>query len=422
MFVYKSEKEIAELSEYQREKYFDQKRDHEAKEAKDAAEKAAKDAVELALKDVDSKIADAKKEAKEEAEKALEAQLKAKDEEVNAKLEAMEKAWKDNSITNRGEKVKTMSDYIMAKFSTEEGEELLKSFMQGNRKGFHTSLDVEKATFLTPANSVAADMTGVVQPDRRRVHARNVVPTFPTVSNLISFLRFTADAAADGIQITAEGATKGEMEYDPLVVQVPVTKIAGFITFSEESLDDLVGLRAWLASELPEAYLRVEDEYIFNDATYGINTLASAWVPDGAINSWDTLISAIAQVENLDNYANAIFVSPDGKKELLRNKDLINGLYTYPLPTGDTGMSLAGVPIYSSSIFDGNEFLVGDFSSSAVTYHLRKDMQIKYSEEHASNFTQNLVTVLIEGRGAIAVRKPYAFVKGDLVVNAGPTT
>lgn len=393
--------------------------------AKQEEEKSAKQKAEVKAElkaEFDSQLATVKEEAKTEAKAEVEAQLKAKDEEVNAKLEAMEKAWKDNSITNRGEKVKTMSDYIMAKFSTEEGEELLKSFMQGNRKGFHTSLDVEKATFLTPTNSVAADMTGVVQPDRRRVHARNVVPTFPTVSNLISFLRFTADAAADGIQITAEGATKGEMEYDPLVVQVPVQKIAGFITFSEESLDDLVGLRAWLAAELPEAYLRVEDEYIFNDATYGINTLASAWVPDGAINSWDTLISAIAQVENLDNYANAIFVSPDGKKELLRNKDLINGLYTYPLPTGDTGMSLAGVPIYSSSIFDGNEFLVGDFSSSAVTYHLRKDMQIKYSEEHASNFTQNLVTVLIEGRGAIAVRKPYAFVKGDLVVNAGPTT
>ena len=418
MFVYKTPAEFEALSEYQREKYLDQKAQHEKEQAKEIADKAAKDAVEEALKDVESKIEDAKKSAKEEALQEAKDELKAKEEAIEAKFEAMEKAWNSRGgITNRAEKAQTMSDYIMAKFSTEEGEALLKDFANGNKKGFHASIDVEKASFLTPANSVAADFRPIVGGDKRRIHARNVVPTFPTVSNLISFLRLTPDADADGITLVAEGAAKGEMEFDPEVVQVPVQKIAGFITFSDESLDDVVGLRAWLASELPEAYLRVEDEYIFNDATYGINTLASAWVDDGAINSWDTLISAIAQVENLDNYVNAIFVSPDGKKELLRNKDLINGLYTYPMPSGQTGLSLDGIPIYSSSIFEGLEFLAGDFSASAVTYHLRKDMQIKYSEEHASNFTTNLVTVLIEGRGAIAVRKPYAFVKGELVVN-----
>lgn len=421
-FTYKTPAEFEAMSEYQKEKYLDQKAQYERLESERVAKESADKAVAEALKGVDSKIADAKKEAKDEAIKEAQDELAKREAEIDAKFEAMEKAWNSrDGITNRAEKAQTMSDYIMAKFSTPEGEQLLKDFASGNKKGFHTSVDVEKATFLTPNNSVSADFRPVVAGDRRRIHARNVVPTFPTVSNLISFLRLTADADADGIQITAEGAAKGEMEFDPTVVQVPVVKIAGYITFSEESLDDVVGLRAWLAAELPEAYLKVEDEYIFNDATYGINTLASAWVADGAINSWDTLISAIAQVENLDNYVNAIFVSPDGKKELLRNKDLVNGLYTYPMPTGQTGLSLDGIPIYSTSIFQGNEFLVGDFSATAVTYHLRKDMQIKYSEEHANNFTTNLITVLIEGRGAIAVRKPYAFVKGELVVDT-PTT
>ena len=67
MFVYKTEKEISELSEYQREKYFDQKAQYEKDQAKEIADKAAKDAVAEALKDVDSKIEDAKKSAKEEA-------------------------------------------------------------------------------------------------------------------------------------------------------------------------------------------------------------------------------------------------------------------------------------------------------------------------------------------------------------------
>lgn len=378
-------------------------------------DKAVKDAVAKELENVKADQAKTVDELKAE----FQAELKKAQDQAKADAEALEAKLKTQNAfnTDRGERAKTMTEYIMAKLSTEEGEDQIKEFLRGAKGALNTEVEAEKAVFSTPVGGVNPEITGFVGANYGRIHGRNVITVLPTLSNMISFLRLTPDPDADGIQKTAEGVLKGEIEYLSQNVQVPVAKLAGYLNLTDESLEDVVGFRAWLSVELPKAYLKVEDQYIFKDPTHGVYTLASAWVNDGAINPWDTLISAVAQLETVDNYATAIFVSPSGKKELLRNKDLINGLYTYPIVTSENGiLRMNGLPIVSSSIFTGYQFLVGDFSSSAVTLHQRKAMTIRTSNEHDENFTKNLTTVLIEGRVAIAVRKTDAFVKGDLVV------
>src|SRR5690606_13049005 len=193
-FTYKTEKEIAELSEYQREKYFDQKRDFEANQAKAAAEKAAtekaNEVIESAKADFDAKLEDAKK-AQEDANKA-------KEDEVNDKIEKLEAKLQRLGIADRAERVKTMEELIMAKFSTEEGEKLIKDFVAGAKKAFTAEIEVNKAVFSTPAGSVPADFRAISSPSYQRVHARNVLSVFPTISNLITYLRLTPDPDADG--------------------------------------------------------------------------------------------------------------------------------------------------------------------------------------------------------------------------------
>lgn len=414
-FTYKSEKEVAELSEYQREKYFDQKREFEASQAKEAAEKAAtekaKEVIESAKADMDAKLADAKK-AQDEANAAKESELNDKIEKLEAKLQRL-------GVADRAEREKTMQELIMAKFSTEEGEQLIKDFVSGAKKAFTAEVDVEKAIFSTPAGSVPADFRAISSPSYQRVHARNVISVFPTMSNLITYLRLTPDPDADGIQITSEGSLKGEIEYDSEVVELAIKKIAGFLNVTEESVEDVPGFRAWIASELPKAYLLAEDMYIFKHDTDGVFTLAEDWVGQGTVdagsNAWDKVISGLTQVRLANGYPNAIWVSPIGRQELLINKDDEND-YSYPVVLGnDNVLRVDGVPVYSSNSFEGGEFLVGDFSTDGVTLHQRQSMVVRYSDEHAENFTSNLLTFLIEGRVGVAVRKTYNFVKGDLL-------
>lgn len=387
---------------------------------KSEQERLVKEAIDAQLQIIKDEQAKAIEGMKEDAKKALEEAKK----EAESNLEALEAKFKSQNLgnTDRKERVKTMGDYISAKLSTDEGEAMLKAFIAGQRKEFNTEVeDIEKAVFTTPVGGVPVDYLGILSNSYGRIHMRNLMPVYPTLSNMITFLRLVQDPDSDGIQITAEGALKGEIEYIPTPVQVPVVKLAGYVNMSEEAWDDTVGLKQWLARELPNAYLKVEDEYILLDPTYGIYPLASAWIPDGAVNAWDTLISALAQLETVNQYGTAILVSPAGKKELRRNKDLINGIYTYPMITFDSGiLRFDGIPVYSTNTLTGLQFLVGDFAEG-VELRQRKGMNVRYSTENEDNFVKNILTVLIEGRVAVCVKRPQAFVRGSLVVSA-PTT
>lgn len=379
-------------------------------------EKAVKEAVNAELENVKAEQAKTVEQLKADFNAELE---KAKA-DAQANLDALEAKMKSKNAFNasREERAKTMSDYITAKLSTDEGEAMLKAFLAGQRKEFNMSdEDTNKAVFTTPVGGVQPDLLGILSNSYGRIHGRNLMPIYPTLSNMITFLRMTEDPLSEGIKITAEGAKKGEIQYKSEEVKVPIAKIAGYVNFSEEAWDDTYGLKQWLARELPNAYLKAEDEYIFKDPTYGIIPLASAFVNQGDVNPWDTLISAIAQVEETNHRVTTILVSPQGRAALRKNKDLINGLYTYPMITFDADvLRFDGIPVYSTTIMSGMEFLLGDFVEG-VELRQRKGMGIRYSTENEDNFVKNVLTVLIEARVGICVKRPFTFVKGELVNN-----
>lgn len=383
---------------------------------KSEQEKAVKEAVAKELESVKAEQTKTVDEMKTDFNK----QLEDAKELAQKNLEALEEKMRSKTAfnSNSDERVKTMSDYITAKLSTEEGEVMLKAFLAGQRKELNIDgEDTSKAVFTTPVGGVLPDHLGILSNNYGRIHGRNLMPVYPTMSNMITFLRLSEKAASVGIVKTAEGAKKGEIEYESVQVQVPVIKIAGFVNFSEEAWDDTIGLKQWLARELPNAYLKAEDKYIFNDPTYGIIPLASAYVNDGDVNPWDSLITAIAQLETVNQYATTILVSPKGRALMRKNKDLINGLYTYPMITFDRDvLRFDGIPVYSTNILTGLKFLVGDFVEG-VELRQRKGMGIRYSTENEDNFVKNILTVLIEARVAICVKRPFAFVTGDLSFN-----
>jgi len=311
-----------------------------------------------------------------------------------------------------------MSELIEAKLSTEEGEKLLKEFAQGKRQLFNTDVEATKVLLKPTSNGgyVSPEMAGVYGVGHDVLHARDVLRVLPTMSDVIKFLQLTPDPDADGYGIVEEGAQKPDLGYLSNVVSVEVEKIAGLLDISDEMLDDVVGLRAFLAAELPLAYLDFEDSYIFK-STNGIYTLAQTWVPNGnvtaASNAWDILVSARTQVSLNKRRATAAFVSPVLYQELLINKSDENA-YTYPIIIDVNGVLRVGnLPIYETNILEDGEFVVGDFATGAAFWQ-RKAINIRYSDEHKDNFAKNIVTVRVEGRGAITVYKTDAFVKGDV--------
>lgn len=411
MFVKKTPAEFEALSEYQKEKYLDAKADFEAKEADDRAEKAAQ----KAIAEMKQELLDANKS---EIEKLTEANQKALSdlaEKHGEDLESMKAALKAAKVGEMNERIKGASEFILEKLSTEEGENFLKAFIKGKKFEFEIS---EKA-MLKPAGGVAPQFTDIVGPGHDETHARDLIPVFPTISDLIKFIQFTVDPDA-GYGYVAEGAQKPDLGYDATVQQAIVQKIAGLLDVSDEMLDDVVGFRAWISYELPKAYLDFEDYQIYkgvggNDAILGLWTQADPQtLPLGSVtedsNTIDKVMAGITEIRMLRRGTSAAVVSPVEWMEILINKGNTDE-YTYPIILRADGvMTIGGIPIYWSNVFLEGEGLVGDFARGAAIFQ-RKAMEIAYSTEHKDNFGKNMVTIRLEGRIALVIRVPEAFKK-----------
>lgn len=369
---------------------------------KTAEEKAAK-LVEDQTKLFDKKL--------EEAKKAGSDALEEKETELKGMLTELNRA----KTEERAAKIRTMGDAIYEVL--QENEEKLKNWT-GNKsdKSFTTKA---VGTIGVPTNGVAPEFQPIVAIPHEIVHARNVIPVFPTTSDLIRYIQMSVKEGV--IAPVAAGGAKAQIDYTPAVKDAPVRKIAGYVTVTDEFLDDVVGSRAWLANELPQAYLDVEDQQIFKgtgtgDNLTGIIPLSQALVlPKGSVtinsNKWDQLAAAGAQIRRNKRVATAAWLSPEDYMELLINKTTV-GEYTYPMMASGSPLMLGDIPIFQHTVFNRNEALVGDFARGVAIFQKLAPV-VKYSTEHASNFTSNLTTVLIEARIALPVYFPDAFINID---------
>lgn len=415
-FVKKTPAEFEALSEYQKEKYLDEKAAHEASIVKDQVEKSAREAIEAMKAELKTeREAELKglSDANEEALKKLSDKYQVELDEMKAQLQRAK-------VGEVNERMKGMSEHIIARLSTEEGEGMIKSFFAGQRERLSLTLDEQAVKAMAyPTGGIAPQIGAIVGPGHDAVHARNVIPVFPTTSNLYKFIQYTLDDTKPGFGMVDVGGQKPEINWIPNVAEAPVRKIAGLLHVPDEVMDDVVGFRAWIARELPEAYLDAEDQQVFKGDGTGLNLLG-LWYQaafqsyggsvDASSNAIDKIVSGITEVRQLKRPTSAVFVSPIEWQEILINKDNQEA-YTYPIILRADGvMTIGGIPIYWSNIFEEGEGLVGSFDRGTAIMQ-KMAMQIAYSGENKDNFEKNIITIRLEGRIALPIFYPESFIK-----------
>ena len=430
MFKYLSQKEYEALSEYQQEKYLNDKREHEAKEALKVATEAAKTAVETAMVEAKAEL-----QTTIDAQKAEIEGFKVTLKETEDKYEAAEAEMNRIKAIETAVRRKSMGDAIFDELSSEKGLKMLSDAVK-SKTPFSIDFDgptvkavgtIGKPT--ANGGGVAPDFIAPVSIAHEIVQARNVIPVFPTSSDVIKYVQFFKKDG--GFGTVAAGATKPQLDYTPTPQIAPVTKIAGFVTLQEEFLEDISGAPAWLAAELPQAYLDQETYQIMKgdgsvNAGTGTNLkgLYSQWataqtLPNGTVtagsNVWDKMAAVLSQVRRSLRATDAIWIAPEDYKELLINKGTTKE-YTYPIQADFGGiLSIGGVPIYQHTVFNPGEGLAGDFRRGTAIFQ-KKAMTMKTSTETGTNFIQNLITVLLEGRIALPVFFPESFIKFNATV------
>lgn len=271
----------------------------------------------------------------------------------------------------------------------------------------------------TSANVVVPDYkTDIIYEPDRPTHVRQFLPGGTTTSDVVRYIQETS--LVDGTAMKAEGADAGNTTFDLTSKDAPVRTIAAFARVSNEMLDDVAGLTAYLSARLPKKIKVKEDEILLygsDSPTFsGITEVASAYVDDLAdanVNRFDVLIKAIAQVRDGEYQANAIMVHPDDYFNLLLIKDS-QGRYLMPdnFRLGSQVPTIAGVQIVPNTAVTTDKFLVGDFTLGAQVFD-RQQSSIRFYEQDQDNAIKGVITVVASERLAMPVYRPTAFIYGD---------
>ena len=373
----------------------------------------------------------------------LEKLTEAKDQlaEVKAAVETGEKSADD--LAQAIENVKAAQANVDA---ADQADELIKSLgtndtitqeeenMEYKSIGEHVAAHVKEAginpkqkfNYTAPAFKTAAPMLvpsgvkpAITDYDKNVYGARRpllVADLFSTERIASGTLTFFVESATveGGPAYTTEGGTKPMMSFgDPTPVTVALQKIASHMKESDEMIEDA----QWLADAingrgLYQHELAVENYLVTALAgTSGIGT-GSKLTPDGLFNAMMTVqtnsgFAADAIVLNPTDYAN-IRLRKDSNGQYYGGGFMYNGY-----GNGDVVAqpSIWGVPtIITPAVAAGTAF-VGAFKAGASVVRKNNGGVVDIANQNEDDFIKNLITILIEERLALAVRRPSAFVK-----------
>ncbi|KNC16731.1 phage major capsid protein [Pseudomonas sp. RIT-PI-a] len=315
-----------------------------------------------------------------------------------------------------------------------KGNDAYKALQQKNQN--QAEIEITKSdmasmseTKLTSAGLVPTQWDPVIQ-DRPRqdLVIRDLIPTTPVDGQSYSY--FLEKLHTRGAGMVAEGAAKPSSDVTFEQKTDNVRKIAVWMPVTDEALDDIPQLYSYIQELLRyDLKLKEEGQILKGDGQgnnlNGIMTQASAFnaaLGQAGDTAIDTVRRAIYQVRKQSKRGADAIVMTDldwMNIELLKDADSrylfanLQGMVTPVLwgrPVVVSDSMDEGVPAAGGVAATGGEFGVGSFARGARLYD-RMAFTVKVGWIN-DDFVKNQRVLLVEERLGLAVRRPYAFVKG----------
>jgi hypothetical protein len=244
--------------------------------------------------------------------------------------------------------------------------------------------------------------------------------TVSPATGTITALRMNNYGAAGFV---AEGGSKPEaqMFFEERTANVQV--IAHHMKTSRQVLADMPGLRQGIDSDLIYGVLRKEDVALLYATGTGSQISGILTDPDIQAYKWsqggsgDSKADAIRRsrtlVELADFESTGCVLHPTVWEDIELEKGS-DGHYLWVnnmSGLNPQGESLWRMPLVLTRAIAADTWLTGAFAQAATIYD-REQANIRFADQHADDFTKNLVTILAEERLGLAVRRPEAFVMG----------
>lgn len=311
-----------------------------------------------------------------------------------------------------------ISDERFGKLQVQKGKasELFK-FDDMDLKSFHTkatstignSIDETNGEIIAPTM-----LPGIVYNPSNTVRVRQLIAQGNTNSNAVRMPQ--EKSFTNNTSVVAEGTQKPESQIVLEVVDFPVRKIANTFRFTDELLDDVPAFRSYVTMRATDAYLDEEDdELLYGNGTgqhiEGLMVAGDVYSDAGLAvpntNRYDILANAVVQIRKQNVNPTAIVISPTDDLLLRLTKDS-TGQYIFPAQTQGGQINVLGVPVYVVNQMKTGDFMVGAPRTESQIFD-RKGITINFYDQDRDNVVFNLVTMVIEGRLALAVYRTYAF-------------
>lgn len=287
-------------------------------------------------------------------------------------------------------------------------------------------------TIVSPTDAAlretATDVDRVIVQAPRRASVADLFGTGAISGNAIRY--FIEGGIEGGFTAVAENGAKPQFSAaDPTPRIDSLVKLAGWYNESDEILEDF----AWLASSINNRalyeLLLAEEAALLNGnggATLqgllnrsGIQTATAT-----AATLADELFKAMTAVQTGSGLtADAIVMNPADYQTLRLSRDANQQYYGggfFAGPYGNGGLveqpPVWGLRTVTTPAVAVGTAVVGAFRQGATVYR-KGGVRVEATNTHGEDFTHNRITVRIEERIALAVRRPAAFVK--LTIGAG---
>jgi HK97 family phage major capsid protein len=379
--------------------------------------------IKSAFEGIKTEVSGAIESAKAENATAVEG-LKTELEELKSQISVVkDAAEKLEAKSNR----KTMNENQVKGFnatlaeSIEKNADILGKIGRGEIKNHAFVLDTKTVGNMTEALSLTGDIprayaNQVYGLPSRKVHVRSLLPVGSISQGLFTFPLETGGEGAPAAQ--TQGSTKAQVDFDITMTNAPAQVIAGYVKISRQMLDDIPAMTSFLQQRLLEKYLVAEDAQLLSGNgtapnLQGITGVAAAATGAATVDV-EQLVQAIAQVENSNYSATGILINPLDWASIINTKNT-NSAYSLPgstIVTNNGQLSIAGIPVYTSTAMTVDKFLVGDWSMGAQIMQ-RDGISVRFSEFDGNNFVENMITVRVEARIAFPIYYAGAFVYGD---------
>ena len=276
---------------------------------------------------------------------------------------------------------------------------------------------------LVPPNRVP----GIITPGLRRLTVRDLMPSVPTASNSIEFVKetaFTNNAAPQYSAAAYENVVKAESALTFSLTPMPVSTVAHWIPVSNQLLSDAPAIQGYVNTRLMYGLKLAEEGELLTGSGIqghlsGLVTNATTMSTTSVVTASDTYIDvlrrAITQVQLSYFEPDGIIVHPSDWETIELTKEsgtgISSGMYVYANPRVQSAPQLWGMPVVVTQAMTQGQFLVGAFQLGATIWD-RADATVEISREHSDYFVRNMAAILCEERLALTVYRPLAFIYG----------